>query len=211
MAGVVTRGGGRWRGRLAQGNAKTNISPAITFPPFYRIYPEPDRDPGCCRESSTTPPHILPPMHRAATRLFHPCTIPALCSPAPSLHSSRTTLTAPARSTRLLSPGENPWIFVPCPVPTRLASPASCSTADNQRTTNAFICVRKTRPHDSRLLCITPRPPKSPDEKPCAYENANLRCRRRDEKRKSNRIIRKRTRIKAILGTSRQVGSSLTR
>lgn len=89
------------------------------------------------------PPHILPPNsppHSSSHASTH--SPPALCSPAPSLHSSRTTLTAPARSTRLLSPGENPWIFVPCPVPTRLASPASCSTADNQTTTNAFICVR---------------------------------------------------------------------
>lgn len=205
MAGVVTRGGGRWRGRLAQGNAKTNISPAITFPPFYRIYPEPDRDPG---ESSTprSAAHSssqLATAHSSSHASSH--SPPASSIHAPSLHSSRTTLTAPARSTRLLSPGENPWIFVPCPVPTRLASPASCSTADNQTTTNAFICVRMQNSAAWRLLCITPRPPKSPDEKPCAYENANLRCRRRDEKRKSNRIIRKRTRIKAILGTSRQV------
>lgn len=136
MAGVVGGGGS------LKATRKQTLALRLLSRPFIAFIPSLIATLAAVASHRPPPPHILPPNsppHILPCMTHSP---PHSSIHAPSLHSSRTTLTAPARSTRLLSPGENPWIFVPCPVPTRLASPASCSTADNQTTTNAFICVR---------------------------------------------------------------------
>lgn len=197
MAGVVGGGGS------LKATRKQTLALRLLSRPFIAFIPSLIAT--LAAVASHRPPHILPPNSpphilpciEPPPALFHPCTIPALLPHHTDCSRTIHAFVVAGRKSLDLR-------TLPCSDSTRLPRLAQLRII-KERQMHSFVCGCKTRPHDSRLLCITPRPPKSPDEKPCAYENANLRCRRRDEKRKSNRIIRKRTRIKAILGTSRQV------